>query len=77
MAQKFEALIIGLGPAGMASAIELAQQGVQIAVVDENPEPGGQIYRQPPGDFVIEDKSFLGVRYRVGQDIIRQFNELK
>ena len=77
MTQKFEALIIGLGPAGMAAAIELAQQGVHIAVVDENPDPGGQIYRQPPGDFVIEDKSFLGVRYRVGQDIIRQFNQLK
>ena len=77
MTQKFEALIIGLGPAGMAAATELAQQGVHVAVVDENPEPGGQIYRQPPGDFVIEDKSFFGVRYRVGQDIIRQFNQLK
>jgi D-hydroxyproline dehydrogenase subunit alpha len=77
MPQQFEALIIGLGPAGMAAAIELARQGVHVAVVDENPEPGGQIYRQPPGDFVIEDKSIFGVRYRVGQDIIRQFNQLR
>jgi NADPH-dependent 2,4-dienoyl-CoA reductase/sulfur reductase-like enzyme len=76
MTQKFETLIIGLGPAGMAAAIELARQGVQVAVVDENPEPGGQIYRQPPSEFVIEDKRFLGVRYRVGQDIIAQFNRL-
>ena len=60
MTKKFEALIIGLGPAGMAAAIELAQQGVHIAVVDENPDPGGQIYRQPPGDFVIEARTSSG-----------------
>ena len=77
MTQKFEALIIGLGPAGMAAAMELAKQGVQVAVVDENPEPGGQIYRQPPSDFVFEDESPLGIRHWVGQDIIRQFNRLR
>ena len=77
MTQKFEALIIGLGPAGMAAAMELDRQGVHVAVVDENPEPGGQIYRQPPGDFVIEDESSLGIRYRVGQNIIRQFDQLR
>ncbi|MGD9125056.1 MAG: FAD-dependent oxidoreductase [Desulfarculaceae bacterium] len=77
MTRKFQALIIGLGPAGMAAAVELAQKGVQVAVVDENPEPGGQIYRQPPDEFTIEDQGFLGVRYRVGQNIIRQFNQLK
>ena len=77
MTQRFQALIIGLGPAGMSAAVELVRKGIQVAVVDENPEPGGQIYRQPPEDFVIEDQSFLGVRYRVGQSIIRQFNQLK
>ena len=77
MTEKFEVLVIGLGPAGMSAAIKLTEQGAQVAVVDENPEQGGQIYRQPPAEFVIEDDSFLGVRYQVGQEIIQQFNQLK
>lgn len=39
--------IVGAGPAGMAAAIEAARAGVTVHVWDENPRPGGQIYRQP------------------------------
>jgi NADPH-dependent 2,4-dienoyl-CoA reductase/sulfur reductase-like enzyme len=42
------AVIVGAGPAGMAAAITLAEHGIRPTVIDENPRPGGQIYRQPP-----------------------------
>ena len=37
--------IIGAGPAGMAAAVEAADLGLSVVVVDENPTPGGQIFR--------------------------------
>ncbi|TDH60645.1 FAD-dependent oxidoreductase [Dankookia rubra] len=37
--------IIGAGPAGMAAAVEAADLGLSVAVIDENPAPGGQVFR--------------------------------
>ena len=41
-------VIVGAGPAGMAAALALAEAGARPTVLDENPRPGGQIFRQPP-----------------------------
>ncbi|MBK5933727.1 thioredoxin reductase [Rhodovulum imhoffii] len=38
-------LIIGAGPAGMAAAAQAARLGMSTAILDEQPAPGGQIYR--------------------------------
>ena len=40
--------IIGAGPAGMAAALAAAPSGAAITVVDDNPQPGGQIWRDGP-----------------------------
>jgi thioredoxin reductase len=40
-----ELAIIGAGPAGMAAAIEAAALGIDTVLLDEQTEPGGQIYR--------------------------------
>lgn len=37
--------IIGAGPAGLAAADGAAERGLQVVVLDENADPGGQIYR--------------------------------
>jgi NADPH-dependent 2,4-dienoyl-CoA reductase/sulfur reductase-like enzyme len=42
-------LIIGAGPAGISAALAAANAGWQITVVDDNPAPGGQIWRSGPG----------------------------
>ena len=42
-------LIVGAGPAGMAAAVAAAASGASIAVIDDNPLPGGQIWRDGPG----------------------------
>lgn len=38
-------LIIGAGPAGMAAAVTAARAGLTVTAADENPAPGGQIWR--------------------------------
>ena len=40
-------VVVGAGPAGMVAAITLAEQGLAVTLVDQNPRPGGQIYRFP------------------------------
>jgi len=45
-----EVLIVGAGPAGMSAALTLAEAGARPTVLDENPRPGGQIFRQSPPD---------------------------
>jgi NADPH-dependent 2,4-dienoyl-CoA reductase/sulfur reductase-like enzyme len=42
---KFPVLVIGAGPAGMAAAVAAASSGTRVGVVDDNPGPGGQIWR--------------------------------
>lgn len=41
--------IVGAGPAGLAAACAAASNGVTTTVLDENPEPGGQIWRSHRG----------------------------
>jgi len=40
-------VVIGAGPAGMGVAITLAERGQPVTLIDQNPNPGGQIYRFP------------------------------
>lgn len=42
-------LVIGAGPAGMAAALAAAPGGARITLLDDNPAPGGQIWRDGPG----------------------------
>lgn len=77
MANKFQVLIVGMGPAGMAAAIELAGMGVHTAVVDENPKAGGQIYRQPSGGFLLTDLGFLGLKHTAGRKLVEGFESVR
>lgn len=41
-----DVLVLGAGPAGMAAADAASAAGRQVIVVDDNPGPGGQIWRR-------------------------------
>ena len=43
--QHCDVLVVGAGPAGLAAAASAAECGVTTNVVDDNPVPGGQIWR--------------------------------
>ncbi|SHI66033.1 NADPH-dependent 2,4-dienoyl-CoA reductase, sulfur reductase [Nocardiopsis flavescens] len=42
-----DAAVVGAGPAGLAAALELARGGLDVLLLDEQAEPGGQYYRRP------------------------------
>lgn len=73
MTRRFEALIIGAGPAGLSAAVELANSGIKAAVVDENPDVGGQVYRQPPSAFTISDEKHPYATHQFGHSLIKSF----
>ena len=67
--------VIGAGPAGMAAAEEASAHGLRVVVLDEQPEPGGQIYRNIStntrnGSQINE---ILGTDYRKGATLARRF----
>lgn len=40
--------IVGAGPAGLAAAAEALSRGLTVTLLDDNPMPGGQYFRQAP-----------------------------
>lgn len=46
-----DVIVVGAGPAGLAAACRAAESGATVALLDDNPRPGGQIWRagaRPP-----------------------------
>ena len=41
-----EIVVIGAGPAGLSAAIEAAEAGAEVLLIDENSNPGGQLFKQ-------------------------------
>jgi NADPH-dependent 2,4-dienoyl-CoA reductase/sulfur reductase-like enzyme len=46
MTHRFDVIVVGGGPAGIAAATAAAEGGKQVALVDEGAAPGGQIWRE-------------------------------
>lgn len=49
VSDAFDVLIVGAGPAGLAAAYRASNAGLRVAVVDDNPNAGGQIWRGEHG----------------------------
>jgi NADPH-dependent 2,4-dienoyl-CoA reductase/sulfur reductase-like enzyme len=45
MSEHFDILVVGAGPAGIAAAVSASASGKRVGLVDDNPAPGGQIWR--------------------------------
>ena len=45
MTERFDILVVGAGPAGIAAAVTAAAAGKRVGLVDDNPAAGGQIWR--------------------------------
>ena len=74
MGEHFQIAVIGAGPAGMAAAVEAAALNLSVVVLDEQPVPGGQMYRslerQP-----LSGGPDLGGDYLQGRPLIESFRE--
>ena len=73
---NFDVVIIGAGPAGMACAVALAKYTIKIAIVDENTDLGGQIYRNVDSPAVDAD-TILGTDYTYGQRLTQAVKNAK
>ncbi|WP_372618289.1 NAD(P)/FAD-dependent oxidoreductase [Falsiroseomonas sp.] len=51
----FDVAVLGAGPAGMAAATEAARRGGRVVLLEESPQPGGQVYRAAPPGFVVPE----------------------
>lgn len=66
--QTYDLVVIGTGPAGISAALEAATHNLKVLVLDEQPRPGGQIYRNvtAASAFVAD---LLGPDYRHGKGL--------
>jgi thioredoxin reductase len=63
-------LIIGAGPAGLSAAIEAAQTGASVLLVDENSRPGGQLFKQIHKFFGSREHRAGTRGIRIGEDLL-------
>lgn len=72
LADFYEVVVVGAGPAGMSAATLLTDEGLSVLVLDENPTPGGQIYRSITHN-VAARRGYLGETYWMGAPIAAAF----
>lgn len=77
MSTDLELAIIGAGPAGMAAATMAAELNIEVAVFDEQPTPGGQVYRnaEQVARERPDDLDLLGPDYAAGLELIGDFRK--
>jgi thioredoxin reductase/bacterioferritin-associated ferredoxin len=69
MTRHYDIAIIGAGPAGMAAAATCGEAGARTLLLDEQPAPGGQIYRGIE-QGAIADREVLGPDYYKGEGLV-------
>ncbi|NTA50702.1 FAD-dependent oxidoreductase [Agrobacterium tumefaciens] len=73
MNRHVDLLIVGAGPAGMSAAILAKRYGVDALIVDEQPTPGGQIWRNIEAVMGTPRAEILGKSYAEGYDVVQRF----
>ncbi|MCD0503735.1 NAD(P)/FAD-dependent oxidoreductase, partial [Bordetella petrii] len=73
MTSEVDVLVVGAGPAGMSAAIALREAGLRVMVVDEQPAPGGQIWRAVETVAGTPAGAVLGDEYRAGAALAGRF----
>jgi NADPH-dependent 2,4-dienoyl-CoA reductase/sulfur reductase-like enzyme len=69
MSAAFDLVVVGAGPGGIAAAAVAAEAGKRVCLLDNNPSPGGQIWR----GFRSETAS----KYPHGKSFVRWTERLK
>ena len=70
--EQIPVLIVGGGPAGLSAALAAARVGARVLIIDENLQAGGQIYRQLPETYQVQNPDLLGDDYADGQALLRE-----
>ncbi len=73
--KTFDLVIIGGGPAGIAAAATAAKHGLDVAIIDERPTLGGQIYKRVGPGFKVKSAKEVGKDYFLGEELIAELNQ--
>ena len=75
MTAQFDLAVIGAGPAGLAATALAREAGLSVVVLDEQAEPGGQIYRNIARNAANgrELNDILGADYMRGAALVEAF----
>lgn len=65
-ARRWDVLVVGAGPAGLAAAAAAAEAGATVAVVDRSPRAGGQYWRHGAGPAPTHFTELHGRMRRAG-----------
>src|SRR4051794_13676427 len=65
-------LIVGAGPAGLFGAYYAGFRGMQVAIMDSLPEPGGQVSAMYPEKVIYDVAGFPAIR---GRDLVANLVE--
>jgi thioredoxin reductase len=68
----YDVAVVGAGPAGLAAATVCARAGLATALFDEQPAPGGQIYRTVT-TTPVKRGTILGADYWAGAELAQKF----
>lgn len=72
LAARYDVAVIGAGPAGLAAATTAARLGLATVLFDEQPAPGGQVYRAVT-ETPLTGRATLGAEYWHGAGLARDF----
>src|SRR5437764_10516522 len=67
--KKFDVLVTGGGPAGLAAASSAAEHGARVGLIDDNPALGGQIWRKGIAGAYPEAENWIGKLQSAGVEI--------
>src|ERR1044072_9697018 len=76
MKRHYDIAIIGAGPAGMAAATTCGHAGASTLLLDEQPAPGGQIYRGIE-QGAIADRTVRGPDYYRGEALVQALRQAR
>jgi len=71
---RYSLVIVGAGPAGLSASVVAANLGVDVALLDEQRMPGGQIYRAMES-VPAERAMRLGEEYQRGRGLVSAMRE--
>jgi NADPH-dependent 2,4-dienoyl-CoA reductase/sulfur reductase-like enzyme len=74
MSRAVDLLVVGAGPAGMSAAVRARSLGLSVLVVDDQPAPGGQIWRAVEARAGTRTGALLGEEYAAGLPLARAFH---
>lgn len=61
----YDLIVLGAGPAGVSAALLAAKKGLSVALFDDNPAAGGQVYRAA----IMPDAKMDGAESRAGETL--------